>query len=202
MRKLPENMILKMEHNVSCFVPKTLTPLLHDADRYRDLIGPDIHLVMRHTGWTFVGYPAIATCTRETDGFVAAVGWCAPIRWIDGKPGLNLSYACHPDFAGQGLATLAVLRSFASYLEDVPSAVEWTVNIQCDSQNHASIALARKLAFEPNGHAEFAVPDLHRRFLAFSQPATELLQLALPTLSHQQDDSRTLRDRGNRPTSA
>lgn len=136
-----------------------------DTGRYHDLCGPDIGRVMSALDWEFGDSPVCVTLTT-TDGQPVAIGFCAPIR-LKKAPyqsrqfcGMNLSYAVHSEFEGQGygLAAACLAVQEAESLWRGQLAGKAFLNIQTYDGNGRSNSLIRSLrATSPFKNPEFAI---------------------------------------------
>jgi hypothetical protein len=122
--------------------------------RYADICGDDI-AAMDGLGWEFIAEPVCFTAT-DRSGKVVACAWAAPMRAEDGAVGCNLSYAVDAHYEGRSLARLLSCLAFLG-CDRVHGGMGY-VNIESRADNHASIALARAMAFERYPDGDFTMP--------------------------------------------
>ena len=122
--------------------------------RYADICGDDI-AAMDGLGWAFLADPVCFTATTG-DGRVVASAWAAPMQTEDKEVGCNLTYAVDAQYQGRSLAKLLSCLAFLA-CEQEHSGMTF-VNIESRSENLASVALAKSLAFQPYPEGDFTMP--------------------------------------------
>ncbi|MDB5756787.1 MAG: family N-acetyltransferase [Burkholderia sp.] len=122
--------------------------------RYADICGDDIG-AMDGVGWEFLADPVCFTATTG-DGRVVASAWAAPMQTEEKEVGCNLTYAVDAQYQGRSLAKLLSCLAFLA-CEQSHGGMTFA-NIECRSENHASIALAGSLAFQPYAEGDFTMP--------------------------------------------
>ena len=125
-----------------------------ENSRYADICGDDIG-AMDGLGWEFLADPVCFTATAG-DGRVVASAWVAPMQTEDKEIGCNLTYAVDEQFQGRSLAKLLSCLAFLA-CEQCHGGMMFA-NIECRSENAASLALAGALAFQPYPEGDFTMP--------------------------------------------
>ncbi len=96
--------------------------------------------------WAVAGFGQWALEERATGRFVGRAGLYQRIEpdW----PGIEVGWALHPEFWGQGLATEAGAAAVRYGFTEVGAEVLWSVILP---ENTASASVARRLGFTPHG---------------------------------------------------
>jgi len=159
-------------------VPDDVAIMMRQVDDFDDISGPSIGSVMSRVGWGTVSYPWVAKIFDE-DGGVVAAGWATVIWWKQPRDGvhlgINASYAVASHVRGQGLAQQCAAAALLGLIDEVPDLRPFPVNLQLRDRNAASAGVALSLGARPNPSADFEVPSLGARYVAFSVPAQEMI---------------------------
>lgn len=182
-RDLVSGLILVFEGNT--FATPALSMFMRDTIRYKDIGGKDIGQVMEKTGWHGADAPVcISAYERDEDGLSKApyaAAWCMPITWRDGRSGINLSYATDKKHAGHGLSKLLSSAAFLCFDEEHMLPDDVQVNIQTDTENQASIGIAKSMGFSRAPENDFSVPAIDQHFLAYSMSCGKFRRYAIDT---------------------
>lgn len=123
-------------------LPRVRDMLTGDPDRYSDLCGRTVGLVMPLLDWRGQKLPFCVTAC--IDDQVAAAAWAGTItsRETDAQ-GCNVSFGLRPAFSGKGLATILTAIAYQQCFDDAPD-LEF-VNVHTEAGNHRARALGAKL---------------------------------------------------------
>lgn len=133
--------------------PQTHAFLVRNQDRMQDISGDEIAEVMPHVGWHFTGDDRCAYA--QINGMVIAMAWAAPMQLVDGRYGMNLTYATDKNAGGLGLATLLASLAFRAADADGLQEVEF-VSAQLQLINLASARVATSLGLKADSTLGFA----------------------------------------------
>jgi len=123
-------------------LPRVRDMLANDQDRYSDLCGRTVGLIMPLLDWRGQKLPFCVTAC--IDDQVVAAAWAGTITSREtGAQGCNISFGVHPAFGGKGLATLLSAIAYQQCLDDAPH-FEF-VNVQTESGNAGARAIAVRL---------------------------------------------------------
>lgn len=129
-------------------LPRVRDMLAGDPDRYSDLCGRTVGLVMPLLDWSGQKLPFCVTAC--IDDQVAAAAWAGTITSREtGAQGCNVSFGLRPAFGGKGLATILTAIAYQLCLDDAPE-LEF-VNVHTEAGNQGARALAASLGL---GRAE------------------------------------------------
>lgn len=123
-------------------LPRVRAMLSGDADRYSDLCGRTVGLVMPLLDWRGRDLPF---CITACDGDeVVAAAWAGTVTSRETSAvGCNVSFGVRPDFAGQGLAT--ILSAIAYHQCAARELMLEFVNVQTEAGNDGAQAVADRL---------------------------------------------------------
>ena len=137
------------------YLPRTNAMMAGQEDtRYADICGEDIG-EMDGIGWEFIAEPVCFTATNS-GGKVVASAWAGPMRTEEGEIGCNLTYAVDAQYEGRSLARLLSCLAFLG-CDQLHGGMGFA-NIECRTDNHASIALAQAMTFEHYLEGDFTMP--------------------------------------------
>jgi len=123
-------------------LPRVRTMLVGDANRYSDLCGRTVGLVMPLLDWSGRDLPFCITACNGDE--VVAAAWAGTITSREtGAIGCNVSYGVRPDFAGRGLATILSAIAYQQCAAKEPM-LEF-VNVQTEAGNDSAQAVADRL---------------------------------------------------------
>lgn len=123
-------------------LPRVRDMLAEDPDRYSDLCGRTVGLVIPLLDWRGQKLPfCVTACIDEQ---VAAAAWAGTITSREtGAQGCNVSFGLRPAFGGKGLAAILTAIAYQQCLKDAPH-LEF-VNVHTEAGNRGARALATKL---------------------------------------------------------
>jgi GNAT superfamily N-acetyltransferase len=123
-------------------LPRVRDMLTEDPDRYSDLCGRTVGLVMPLLDWSGQKLPFCVTAC--IDDQVAAAAWAGTITSREtGAQGCNVSFGLRPAFGGKGLATILTAIAYQQCLDDAPY-LEF-VNVHTEAGNQGARALGAKI---------------------------------------------------------
>lgn len=123
-------------------LPRVRAMLTGDADRYSDLCGRTVGLVMPLLDWRGRDLPFCITACHGDE--VVAAAWAGTITSrVTGAVGCNVSFGVRPAFAGRGLATILSAIAYQQCTTMEPM-VEF-VNVQTEAGNDGAQAVADRL---------------------------------------------------------
>lgn len=123
-------------------LPRVRDMLAEDPDRYSDLCGHTVGLVMPLLDWRGQKLPFCVTAC--VDDQVAAAAWAGTIISREtGAQGCNVSFGLRPAFGGKGLATILTAIAYQQCLADAPD-LEF-VNVHTEARNAGARAIATRL---------------------------------------------------------
>lgn len=124
-------------------LPRVRDMLTDDLERYSDLCGHTVGLIMPLLDWRGQKLPFCVTACVEDQ--VVAAGWAGTVTSREtGAQGCNISFGVRPAFAGKGLATILSAIAYLQCLRDAPE-LEF-VNVQTEAGNVGARAIATRLA--------------------------------------------------------
>lgn len=122
-------------------LPRVRDMLANDQDRYSDLCGRTVGLIMPLLDWRGQKLPFCVTAC--IDDQVVATAWAGTITSREtGAQGCNVSFGVHPAFGRRGLATILSAIAYQQCLGDAPD-FEF-VNVQTEAGNLAARAIAAR----------------------------------------------------------
>lgn len=123
-------------------LPRVRAMLAEDTQRYSDLCGSTVGMVMPLLDWRIRDMPfCIAACHEEE---VVAAAWAGTVTSREtGAIGCNISYGVRPDFSGQGLATILSAIAYQQCAASEPR-LEF-VNVQTEAANDGAQVVAERL---------------------------------------------------------
>lgn len=123
-------------------LPRVRAMLAEDTQRYSDLCGSTVGMVMPLLDWRIRDMPfCVAACHQEE---VVAAAWAGTVTSREtGAIGCNLSYGVRPDFSGQGLATILSAIAYQQCAASEPM-LEF-VNVQTEAGNDGAQVVAERL---------------------------------------------------------
>jgi len=123
-------------------LPRVREMLSEDPDRYSDLCGSTVGLVMPLLDWRGQRLPFCVTAC--IDDQVVAAAWAGTITSREtGAQGCNVSFGVCPEFSGKGLATILSAIAYRQSLADA-QYLEF-VNVQTEAGNLGARAIATRL---------------------------------------------------------
>lgn len=123
-------------------LPRVRAMLAEDTQRYSDLCGSTVGMVMPLLDWRIRDMPfCVAACHEEE---VVAAAWAGTVTSREtGAIGCNISYGVRPDFSGQGLATILSAIAYQQCAASEPK-LEF-VNVQTEAGNDGAQVVAERL---------------------------------------------------------
>lgn len=123
-------------------LPRVRAMLAEDTQRYSDLCGSTVGMVMPLLDWRIRDMPfCVAACHEEE---VVAAAWAGTVTSREtGAIGCNISYGVRPNFSGQGLATILSAIAYQHCAASEPM-LEF-VNVQTEAGNDGAQVVAERL---------------------------------------------------------
>lgn len=123
-------------------LPRVRAMLAEDTQRYSDLCGSTVGMVMPLLDWRIRDMPfCVAACHEEK---VVAAAWAGTVTSREtGAIGCNISYGVRPDFSGQGLATILSAIAYQQCAASEPKLQ--FVNVQTEAGNDGAQVVAERL---------------------------------------------------------
>lgn len=126
-------------------LPRVRDMLADDPDRYSDLCGRTVGLIMPLLDWYGQMLPFCVTAC--IDDQVVAAAWAGTIISREtGAQGCNVSFGVRPAYGGKGLATILSAIAYQQCRGDAPD-LEF-VNIQTEAGNQGARAIATRLELQ------------------------------------------------------
>lgn len=123
-------------------LPRVRAMLTSDADRYSDLCGRTVGMVMPLLDWRARDLPFCITACLDDE--VVAAAWAGTITSRETNAvGCNVSFGVRPDFARRGLATILSAIAYQQCAMKEPM-LEF-VNVQTEAGNDGAQAVADRL---------------------------------------------------------
>lgn len=126
-------------------LPRVRAMLAEDTQRYSDLCGSTVGMVMSLLDWRIRDMPfCVAACHEEE---VVAAAWAGTVTSREtGAIGCNISYGVRPDYSGQGLAT--ILSAIAYQQCAASETMLEFVNVQTEAGNSGAQVVAERLQLD------------------------------------------------------
>jgi len=123
-------------------LPRVRAMLAEDTERYSDLCGRTVGLVMPLLDWRIRDMPFCVTACHGEE--VVAAAWAGTVTSREtGAIGCNISYGVRPDFSGRGLAT--ILSAIAYQQCAAGASMLEFANVQTEAGNDGAQVVAERL---------------------------------------------------------